>query len=444
MKFKHILFLILSLLGQMKSFGQELTIVSLKEAPQDLAARRAERLDLNGDACALLKVNLPVRGAEFEPTTIGEVTYVVNEYWVYLPKDSKRIKIKHPDYLTLTINFEDYGIKKLESHCTYHLAISAPRNNVITKSSFLYVNTNPEGANIVIDGEVRGQTPMQVPNLSIGDHLVTITHPNYKTETKTVRIEYGKNNELELVLTPYYKLGINTRPSHATLYINDVEKGKTPYYEEKVLSGTYDVKITKPGYKDLNKTITLKTNSSEFSFKLKRQYQQRNSFYIAPYCQVFNYVAPGMAIGGYFSNVNIEAGYSYGLTKSENIYWIGNSTTPIPAHYTPTMNVEGKVGYGLICGTRFRITPQVGCHFIKLSEDIANSKPLANGANTTNITAGVRFAVAIVNHLEFMLSPSYDYSITSSEGFKVLSKTSNEFKQWQNGFNVKIGISTYF
>lgn len=103
--------------------AQELRVKGMYEAPHDLAARTQARKDINGNYCALLKVQLVDRGAEFGGTVIGNVSFERNEYWVYMAQGSKRVKVFPQDYLPLEVTFADYGIDHLEGQTTYILTL---------------------------------------------------------------------------------------------------------------------------------------------------------------------------------------------------------------------------------------------------------------------------------------------------------------------------------
>ena len=114
-------FLVLFLCPALRA--QELIVKSFRESDHDLAARTQAREDINGNYCALLKVQLVASGAQFDGNVMGAVSFKNNEYWVYMSQGSKRLKIYHPDYLPLEVTFSDYGINSLESRCTYVLTI---------------------------------------------------------------------------------------------------------------------------------------------------------------------------------------------------------------------------------------------------------------------------------------------------------------------------------
>jgi hypothetical protein len=87
--------------------AQELTVKSMQSLPMDLSASQYERKDLNGAACALVKVQLAAVGAQFEGNVVGSVDYKTNEYWVYMTEGSYMLSVKHPSFVPLSVNFRD-------------------------------------------------------------------------------------------------------------------------------------------------------------------------------------------------------------------------------------------------------------------------------------------------------------------------------------------------
>lgn len=110
--------------------AQKLTVESMTLADNDISARQYERKDLNGQACALVKVSLPSLGMKFEGNVIEPVEYKTGEYWVYMSAGSQELRIKHPQTQPLHVKFSDYGIKKVASKATYNLSIQMPEIEV--------------------------------------------------------------------------------------------------------------------------------------------------------------------------------------------------------------------------------------------------------------------------------------------------------------------------
>ena len=122
---KSLLILFLLMMTQAVS-AQKLTVESMVMAGNDISASKYERKDLNGTACALLKVMLPVSGVKFEGNVIEPVEYKTGEYWVYMTNSSQELRIKHPQTYPLHVKFSDHGIRKVESKATYNLSIQIP------------------------------------------------------------------------------------------------------------------------------------------------------------------------------------------------------------------------------------------------------------------------------------------------------------------------------
>lgn len=120
--------LLLSIFGVLAIGAQELTVKSFNPAPFDLAAASKPVIDYNGVACGLVKVRLASEGAEFEGNVMQPVEFKAGEYWVYMTKGSYKLKIKHPKFIPLDISFRDYGVRGVESNCTYELTLLMPNS----------------------------------------------------------------------------------------------------------------------------------------------------------------------------------------------------------------------------------------------------------------------------------------------------------------------------
>lgn len=120
---RRYVFLFLLLLWLLPVTALNLKVQSLKEMPHDLSARTQLRKDVNGENCALLKVQLPLYDIQFRGNIVGTPEYRVNEYWVYMTKGSTDLVIQPPSGRELSVSFNNWSISKLESETTYNLVI---------------------------------------------------------------------------------------------------------------------------------------------------------------------------------------------------------------------------------------------------------------------------------------------------------------------------------
>lgn len=107
--------------------AQELTVKSMNAELLDLSASTNPRLDKNGNACGLVKVRLATTGAVFSGNVLGEVENHAGEYWVYMSQGSYMLKVRHPEFIALDVNFRDYGIRGVEPKTTYVLTLLLPQ-----------------------------------------------------------------------------------------------------------------------------------------------------------------------------------------------------------------------------------------------------------------------------------------------------------------------------
>jgi hypothetical protein len=62
----------------------------------------------------------------------------------------------------------------------------------IVYTGSLYVDSRPRGATVVVDGKTMGQTPLTVPEVAIGAHVVRIEMAGKKSWTSLARVTAGK------------------------------------------------------------------------------------------------------------------------------------------------------------------------------------------------------------------------------------------------------------
>lgn len=114
----------LLVLSSVSVFSQkEFKVVNFKQSSSDISARTNQREDPKGIACALVKVQIPMRDILFDGDVIGEVSHKVNEYWVYMSDKSTKLLIRKAGFSPLNVDFKNYNVPILESKGTYELCL---------------------------------------------------------------------------------------------------------------------------------------------------------------------------------------------------------------------------------------------------------------------------------------------------------------------------------
>ncbi len=142
--------------------------------------------------------------------------------------------------------------------------------------------------------------------------------------------------------------------------------------------------------------------------------------------------------------MNVEGYYLVSSDKSEEIWWnsTSSSTSERPFSYTykPTY-FGGKVGYGIVVGSRIRITPQLGMGAVSI--DGTGKKGDSKGYASL-FTIGCKLDYAFASCLSINITPEYAMEASKSDNFKQLSELSSKIKGWADGFNCRIGLSLFF
>ena len=128
----------------MKASGQTLKVISMEPAIFDLTASTDLHLDKDRNPAALIKVQLPERGASFENTYMlpDSINYKEGEYMVYMAAGAKKLKIKFPQCLPIEVLFSDYGINTVTGKSTYVLKVVVVRETRPTSSFILGAGFN--------------------------------------------------------------------------------------------------------------------------------------------------------------------------------------------------------------------------------------------------------------------------------------------------------------
>ena len=209
--------------------------------------------------------------------------------------------------------------------------------------------------------------------------------------------------------------------------------------------GDHKIKLIYYGYKPIEKKVYF-GNTDQMTFSLQKQYVKSKDIYIEAGLGIGSSMNVSASVGTHIANFNIELDYSYCFQKSPTIYW--NYTgedydySPDACTYSPSLILGGKLGYGVVVGTRFKITPQLGYRFTKFSESGSGSH--IDGANCSSVTIGARAYCAFLSHFGISLTPEYAIGISKSDGFQTLSEVTSKIKNMGEGFNAKLSLVLTF
>ena len=247
--------------------AQELTVKTMEAAGSDISASTQRRTDLNGNPCALVKVQLATPGAKFEGNVIGDTEFKTGEYWVYMTDGSYMLQVKHPSFLPLMVNFRDYEIRGVKPLNTYVLKIAMPQvlaGPVDDGQRYLAMTVEPEqGAVVLIDGELQELTNGSLSLLlPMGQHSYSVACKGYQTQSGTVNLVDNRTTLPIKLESTMGRLSISCATTTASLFVNDQLKG-TGQWSGQLAAGSYRVEARQDGYRPQRQSIVLAERGNE-------------------------------------------------------------------------------------------------------------------------------------------------------------------------------------
>ena len=125
------------------------------------------------------------------------------------------------------------------------------------------LTTSPAGANVTVDEQYRGQTPMTLTLSPNRDHKLTVSKAGFAAATRTVRPGEGGKESLHIDLKPQYGIVfVITRPAGATLKVDGKSQGSASQ-RLRLTTAPHRIEITKPGYAAFSTTVTPSSGESK-------------------------------------------------------------------------------------------------------------------------------------------------------------------------------------
>ena len=198
----------------------------------------------------------------------------------------------------------------------------------------LYVTTTPSDAQVFIDNKFIDRTPIKGYEIPQGTHNIRITKDGYKDYEETFTLD-GKertiSSTLEKSTTALY---VTTTPSGAQVFIDNKFIDRTPIKGYEIPQGTYNIKITKDGYKDYNEKI----EASAGSYVINETLEEKPKPVASQTTGTLNghdWVDLGLPSGLKWATCNVGASspsdygdhYAWGEISTKSSYDENNSTT---------------------------------------------------------------------------------------------------------------------
>ncbi len=262
---KQILLFPILLLLCLFAQAQQIAVKSFRHLENDLDARAYyPKEDKNGEKAAIIKIVTTETGFEFDAGSIGIVDAVqkTSEVWLYVPRGSKAVTIKHAK-LGLLRNYaypQAIGAGEVyEMVLTTGKVVTTIEEPVI-ETQWLLITTEPAGADVYINDQPAGKTPY-ANELPFGKYTWRVSKEPYLPESGFANLTAGGEKQvMKVKMKPNFgTLSITSLPENgANVSLNGIETGKvTPCTIEKVPSGDHNLTLNRDMYETTSRRVTL-------------------------------------------------------------------------------------------------------------------------------------------------------------------------------------------
>ena len=257
-------FTILLILGLIVQ-AQQIAVKSFRSLENDLDARASyPKEDKNGEKAALIKIVTNETGFEFDGGMIGIVASVqkTGEIWLYVPRGSKALTIKHPKF-TLLRNYP-YP-QAIAAGEVYEMVLTTGRvvttiEAPVIETQWLIITTDPAGADVYINDQPAGKTPYQ-NELPTGKYSWRVSKELYLNDAGIANLVTGGEKQvMNVKLKPDFgTLNITSVPENgARVSLNGIGTGKiTPCSIEMVPSGDHSITLSLDMYETTTQKVSL-------------------------------------------------------------------------------------------------------------------------------------------------------------------------------------------
>lgn len=313
------------------------------------------------------------------------------------------------------------------------------------------VESTPRGAQVKVDGVLKGNTPISINNILVGQHTVEVSLKGYQPSTQTVNVEDGLETTVKPTLTNLITLLISA-PNSEAVYVDGTRQELTSGSARvSVRPGRHTISAT-PNYsyyyKPFSTTENYTQNQSVY-IKHKSILRQRKDMYILAGGTVGSMTTFGGALGFHAGGFCFEAEYQYaGLNDDVNMYMYSKDPEtgdwgeglPHNSSYTdqyvdlwPEHILTARAGWRILTGSGFHITPMLGYRILTDFDEYANS-----------ITFSARVDYMWNHNFGVVLTPEYYQNIGACYDYNKAAHFSSKAKSYMTGFNVNLSFMIMF
>ena len=167
-------------------------------------------------------------------------------------KDTHRLRLRKEGYLDQDIEVKFRGRTPL-----------VREERLVLSSGTIDIASEPSGAEVTVNGIVRGVTPLRVSGIPKGRAVVKFRLDGYGEEVRDLAVNAGDEQNLPVVLKPLPgTLNLRSVPDGARFYLDGEARGKAPLALSGLAPGRYEVRAELEGYGTVTRTVEIGNGAS--------------------------------------------------------------------------------------------------------------------------------------------------------------------------------------
>ncbi|MDX1506971.1 MAG: PEGA domain-containing protein, partial [Woeseiaceae bacterium] len=137
-----------------------------------------------------------------------------------------------------------------------NVAVSLPLIELEEADARLRVNTIPRGANVMVNGRYRGQSPLTLDLVPDIDYQIGLSKAGYGSTTRQVRLASGASESISVDLSARTgTVTVDVSPSAASVFVAGRQSGRGSTTLRQS-STPHRIEVRKPGYETWSRTVT--------------------------------------------------------------------------------------------------------------------------------------------------------------------------------------------
>jgi len=126
------------------------------------------------------------------------------------------------------------------------------------------ITSEPPGATVFIDDEFRGTTPVHGVETAAGEHALRVQKAGFQVYRRTLAVERRGTAPVHIVLRLAERgaLAVQSKPTSASVFLDNEYRGKTPLRLDDLEPQTYSLRLEKANFAEWRQRVSVESNKT--------------------------------------------------------------------------------------------------------------------------------------------------------------------------------------